>query len=40
MYKFNVDGQIYNVSYDKVEKFLQEFPNASLLEKPRVYSRQ
>ena len=34
MYKFNVDGQIYNVSYDKVEKFLQEFPNASLLEKP------
>ena len=30
MYKFRVSGQVYNVSIDKIDKFLKEFPNAVL----------
>ena len=33
MNEYIVDGQLYQVSDDKLEKFLKEFPNAKLKEK-------
>ena len=32
MNEYIVDGQLYRVSDDKLEKFLKEFPNAVLKE--------